>query len=392
MLASFVAKITTTLYGDLALLPLQPERPVRESLEWLTDVIESHDSTEDPVPLRSIPRQSFTYTMPVSPQQFARTFNTERGALRKDWAVPIWTEAQYVGTVAAAATSVACNTVLYDIRIDGLVMLYKDADHYEVLEVASLDSGSIDPVDPVVSSYLGAWLVPVRVGWIPGNIAKEVRGYNGKSKIKFELEDALNLVPEAPTQYLGNDIYYDATLIEGSIARFFSQQIDIVDGELGNVYRRSTWDRARYGSPYKSQLRNATEMRAFKNWLYRRAGRYRSFWLPTFEINLRCANVGNIVSTLYATRDSYIDYGSDRTHIAIEDTAGNWYPRVISSPVHVSGDRVQLTLSSALNIDAGRIKRISYLGLNRLDTDAIEIDWIGNNVAESEFAVLELSP
>ena len=58
-----MAKITTTLFGELAILPYQAEAPVKESLEFLTDVITAYDATEERLQLRSKPRQSFNYSI-----------------------------------------------------------------------------------------------------------------------------------------------------------------------------------------------------------------------------------------------------------------------------------------------------------------------------------------
>lgn len=382
-------KISTDLFGDLPFLPMQAEKPVSESLEWLTDITEAKDSSEDPVQLRSMPRQSFVYTLPISAANFARAFNVEYGAMRKRWAVPLWTEAQYVGTVAG--TTIACDTTNFDLRADSLALLYRDSTHWEVVEIETVSVGSIELYD-AAASLTGAFLMPVRLGYIVGNVDKPSNGYNAKSKMTFEIEDNMPYTADVPAQFLSSDIYFEPSIANGFLDRSLEQQQDIVDGELGNVFRRTNWDNPRFGSPYRILTDGAAEMRAHKDWLYRRAGKFRRFWLPSFEVNLRCANVGNIVSTLYATRDSYFDYAQARTHIAIEDTAGNWYPRTVSSPVEVSDDRVQLTLSSALNFDASLVRRISYLGLYRLDTDRVDIQWIGNYKARSDIRVLELSP
>lgn len=382
-------KIATVLFGDLPFLPMQAERPLSESLAWLTDVTEAHNSSEDRVQLRSMPRQTFVYTLPISAANFARTFNVEYGALRQRWAVPLWTEAQYVGTVAG--TTIACDTTNFDLRADSLALLYRDSTHWQVVEIETVSVGSVE-LYSAADALTGAFLMPVRLGYIAGNVDKPSNGYNAKSKMTFEIEDNMPYSADVPTQFLANDIYFEPSIANGFLDRSLEQQQDIVDGQLGKVFRRTTWANPRFGSPYKTITSDAQEMRAYKDWLYRRAGKFRSFWLPSFEMNLRCANVGNIVSTLYATRDSYFDYATARTHIAIEDTAGNWYARTVSSPVEVSGDRVQLTLSSPLNVDASLIRRISYLGLYRLDTDSVEIQWIGNSVTQSDARVLELSP
>ena len=386
-----MAKVTTELFGELAVLPYQAEAPVKESLEFLTDVIEAYDATEERLQMRSKPRQSFNYSIPLQAWRTAAAFNTEYGAIRKDWAVPIWTEAQYVGTIGAGVLSIDCNTSLYDLRPQSLAMLYSVCGDYQVIEIDEVFSDHITLLAD--TEYVaGAWLMPVRKGWIQGNIDKPTNGHNGKSSLTFVIDDNPTITPALPAQYLGDDIYYDAPLLSsGSLPASLSQRQDITDMSLGPVARRTNWNRPQYGKPWRSLFTTPEEVRNFREFLYRRAGKFRRFWYPTFENNMRVANTGNITTTLIIQSDSFIDYASFRTNIAIQAN-GVWYPRAISNPVQVSATQVQLTLSSALNVRAETIARISYLGLHRFDADRIELNWQGGGVVETNIQILELAP
>jgi len=386
-----MAKITTTLFGELAILPHPAETPVKETLEFLTDVMEAYSGEEQRLQLRSKPRQSFAYTIPVQAWNMAAAFNTEAGAIRKRWAVPIWTEGQYVGTVVDSAGSIACDTTIFDLRANSLALLFAGCENWQIVEIGAIASDSITPTN-VLSAMSGAWLVPVRLGWITGNVDKPTNGHNGKSTVTFQIEDNLALVPSAPSQYLSKDIYYEPGLLSGDrISRTIEQRLDVIDYSLGPIARRSPWDYSQFGTPYRSIIEGAAEMRVFKEFLYRRAGKFREFYMPTFENNLRLLNTGTVVSALYVKLDSFIDYASVRNNIAIQTADGTWYTRGISNPIQTGPESMQLTLSAALNVSADKIVRICYLGLNRLDTDRIEITWRGNNVAESEVRILEIS-
>lgn len=387
-----MAKVTTQLFGQLAIVPRQVETPVRETLEFLTDLMEAYNGNEQRLQLRTKARQTYAYTMPLQAWHTAGAFNTEYGAIRKRWAVPIWTEAQYVGTVLSNAPAIVCDTTNYDLRDESLAMLYAGCDKWQVVEIASAEPGQINLLSNV-NGFVGAWLVPVRLGWIAGTVEKPTNGHNGKSTLTFEIDDTIALTPDVPPQYLGNDIYYEAGLLSGdTISRTVEKRLDKNDFDLGLVERRTPWTNTRFGTPYRRQIIGASEMREFKKWLYRRAGKFRPFWLPSFEVNMRPLNTGTITTTLLINADSYIDYAAVRTNIAIQTTAGAWLLRTVSNPVQIDASRIQLTLSSALNINVANIARICYLGLHRFDADRIEINWIGNNVAESEVRILELNP
>jgi phage baseplate assembly protein gpV len=132
-------------------------------------------------------------------------------------------------------------------------------------------------------------------------------------------------------------------------------------------------------------------MRQFREWLHRRAGRYRAFWQPTFESDFRVRSMGTVTTSLIVASDDYLPHSAQRPHLAVE-AAGVWYARTITDAVQLDADRVQLVLNSALNVAAERIARVSYLGLKRLDTDRVEMNWVGGGVCTVEMRLLELAP
>ena len=386
-----MAKIITTLFGTLALIPQVAEVPVIETLSFLTDQIESYDGTEQNIQLRAKPRRSFNYSIPLQSGVDAGVFNTAYGAIRDKWAVPVWTDAQYVGSVADAATFVYCDTTNFDLRDESLAMLYNGCGQYKILEITTVDADRIN-FEELDGAIKGAMLIPVRVGFVSANIAKATNGFNGKVSITFDVDDLAEYTPADPEQYLGNDIYYSPSLLDGgSLDTYFNQRQDITDFDLGIVERRSPWLHAKFGRRYRSLTATPEERTEFRNFIYRRQGKSRPFWMPTFQNDLRIKNTGTLTSTLVTPLDSYIDYGSERTHIAIE-AGGVWYPRVISSPTPTGADTMQFTLSSAVNVPAASVTRISYLGLNRLNTDTIEFNYNDSKTVETAFQILELSP
>lgn len=386
-----MAKITTALFGELAILPREAEAPVKETWDFLTDVMQSFDGSEQRLQLRTKPRVTFGYGVPLQAWHVAAAFNTEYGAIRKRWAVPVWTEAQYVGTVTDHATSIACDTTLHDLRTNSLALLYAGCDKWQIVEIGTITGTSINVTNDL--SYMaGCYLMPVRLGFVTGNIDKPTSGNNGRSELTFQIDDNPFLTPAAPPQYLSQDIYYEPSLLSnGTAAKTLSKREDIVDYDLGPISRRSPWNFAQYATPYRSILTTPAEVRTYKNFLFRRAGKFRPFWMPTQEINMRVANVGTVISTLLIESDSYLDYAG-RTNIVVKTTAGVYLPRVVSSPVQVAGGRIQLNLSAPLNLPAEQIAAVSYLGLHRLDSDKVELSWGNNGVVEANVNILEISP
>lgn len=388
-----MAKITTNLFGELAIIPQPAETPVRETLEFLTDVMTSYNGKEKRLQLRSKPRQFFNYKIPVKAWNDPAIFNTAYGAIRKRWAVPIWTQGQFVGAVAQASNEILCNTEYFDLRPNSLAMLFEPCNRWQVVEIAEVLPDKIVLFQNPTTSFASAYLVPVRLGWVESNISKPTTGHNGTFEVTYEIEDNPFISTTPPAQYEGDDIYYEPGLLNGGkLSRSIEQRLETSDFSLGAVSRRTPWLNARYGTPYRVMTEGAQQAHEFRKFLFRRAGKFRQFWQPTFDVNLRIKNNALIASTLVVESDSYLAYAMNRTRVAFQTTAGAWHVRTISNPIQINADSLQLTLSSALNIHPNNIARTSFLGLNRFDADRIEINWGNNQTADAEVRILELRP
>lgn len=383
--------VETDLFGELAVLPFPAAAPVNETLEFLTDVIVHRDGSEERQAKRKKARQFFAYKIPLQAWQKAATFNVAHSRLRSRWALPIWTEAQYVGNVAESAASISCQTDIFDLRDESLGLLFSSCGNWQIVEIETVESDSITVANDLEAQN-GCYFMPVRLAWVSNNFEYKTNGGDWLAELKFEVEDNPFISTSTPTQYTGLDFYTNPGLLSGQdLSRFLNKLEDKTDFDLGPVARSTPWISSKYGTPYKSLLESQAEIWAYKQWLFRRNGRERAFWMPTFENNLRVKNTGAVATTLYAASDSYIAADSLRAHAGIKLVTGEWLLRGISSPTQFDSDTLQLTLSSSLGVDASRIAFVSYLGQNRLDSDSIEIEHLGNNKAQSTVNVLELS-
>ena len=520
------------------LMPLWPRPNLRETLEWMTNVMIAKDGTEDPDQLRLFPRQTFQNSYFVPHAMQPRVVNMIRGARGQQWLVPAWPQVQHIGAVAAGEETLAAETDYAELRDGSLIMLWESADSYQVLGIKGVaTSGTIDLLN-ITEAFDDAWLVPVRLGYLEGNPARGLNGRNSSLDMAFVVEDnaainevfALNIeansftsdntasggiivsaradqtftitkprveesggllmwdaysawpsdgattpisppVPGrtwtnafhvygsnggaetllwsgaglsgslylteedawaalaaltplsftgytqyrvtcptdtnlgdnrngisvlaqigAPAQYLGLDIYYEPSLIEGdALNEEIVTAIDMTDPGLGPVAYYQPWTYNRPARGYRVTADGHAEAWALREWLHRRAGRYRLFWQPTFEVDMRPTSTGALTTSLRIAADEYLAYAEDRSHIAVE-TASGWLPRAITDAVRLSASEIQLTLDSSLAINASDIKRVCFLSRRRLDTDRIELVWKGEAVCQMAVATVEIKP
>lgn len=391
-----MAKITTVTAGDIAVLPLQPTIPVAESLEWLSDFMQSLNGSEEILQLRAAPRQSFQFTYPETATQKEMGLNVQYAAISKVWGVPLWTEAQYIGAISNGSATITCEVDVFDFRDASLVFIWQDDSHFQVLDIGTVGSGVLNlHSGQTTNLYTGAWVMPMRVGHVTSQIQRKSNGFNVATTIGFQIDDNVPLdAGDDPTQFLSNDLYFDNPLVDGDGVTFaVNTRIDTIDYTLGPIAYRAPWTNNRIDYSRSVLCSTPQEVRTFKQWLARRAGKSRKFWEPSFENDLRKQSTGNVTTTFLVARDSLTDWTAlPRNHVAFELDDGSWLARTITSITTISGTQVQLNLSSTLAVPASRIHRVSWLGLKRLDTDRVELTWNGGGVMQANMQVTEVQP
>lgn len=385
--------VTVPEVGELVVLPFHPEAPLSEVLEWKTDILNSHNGTESRYRTRNAPRQALSISCPIPPEFNARAVNTAYGGrARRKWGIPVWTEAQPVGSVSFGATSVTLDTSDRDFRPDSLALLWSSPSVWRVVRIGEVTANSIALKEEVGLTLHGAHAMPLRVGRLRSNIQRVSNGYRTALTMTQEAEDNAALTPSAPTQFLGHDIYFDENLFGGDgLTQDITSRVDVIDYETGKVQQFAPWIFNRRAYPYRKVMEGIAEVAAFKRWLHRRAGRLRGFWLPSFENDIRLSMSGTIESSLILHNDAYAPLGVDHSNIAIETKSGQWYARTITE-LSGTGNFRTAQLDSPVNIPAADVRRVSFLGLHRLDTDRVELSWQGGGVCVSEFRIIEVQP
>lgn len=371
-------------------LPYQVEAGFKEVLEWRTEVLTSNDGSEQRIQHRFKPRQEFSGNYHVPADQLARADNILYGWIGQRWAVPVWSESQLVG--AASGNEIPCLTGTTDIRISGLVMIWESPTKYEVIEVVDIGFASVTLARPLNNSYVRALLMPLRSGLGGGTGAIKKNGITGKISMSFDILDNIQLFDSAPAQYLGEDVYFDNTLMgEEGLTDKYTARVDMVDyGAVRETFL--PWINRKIGRSTFFLLEDSQTMWTFRKWLHRRAGKLKPYWLPTFENNFRLDMTGPVSSSLIVKNDDFKGLGDKRIHLAIQYNDNTWQIRTITGVSVVDGDTSAIGLNTPLNVDATFVKMVCYLGLKRLDTDSVTIEWVGGGVATSSIGILEILP
>lgn len=378
-------KLTTTNFGEVILLTSPALVGAVESVGFKTDIFESKNGTEQRTPLKDKARQTLNFDSVAVQKEVASVFNSQWGGIRHNWAVPLFHELQFVGDVSA--DFVMCRTDIFSFYDSCLVLLKNDTEQV-LVEVDAVENDRLLLADVVNIS--NAELYPVRVCFISGDISKKINNFIARSSISFVVIDEPEIQESVPAQFLANDIYWFQLLLSsGSLDVTLSQQQNMINNEVGVIFQNSDWDFARYSKQYRAVIHSAEDLYAYRQFLFRRKGKYRTFWLPTYEANMRCKSTGFISSVMLIESDQYKQLGDARKHIAVRSNQ-TWTAHTITASALVSGSTVQVTISPALNKNASSIERISYLGLHRLDADSIDLHYEGAGNVEVTVPILEI--
>lgn len=360
-----------------------------ESLEWKTDILEAENGQEDALKVRDTPRQEFALQAYAGKDETQAAFNLLYSGLSSQWGIPIWSEAVTVGRVDEGVNTIYLSTVDRDFRQGGYAVIWQGSTRFQLVTVDALDPAFI-VIDGSTDGFENAVIVPVRAGRIKGEPTRAFNGTDWVLYVNFRIEDVAAITPAEPPQFAGYDLYFPdiGGLLEGDRSEGgFINRDDLIDFQLGKVDSFNPWSHSKVGYPYRVLLDGISEERDFREWLYRRAGKYRRFWMPTWEQDVRLVSYTSDSLTIY--EDDFVYTGSIRRTIGIESSAGTWVARnivAISEPV---GGLITLTLSSALQQD---VSRVSWLSLRRLSSDRVEIVHGTGGVAQVSLTTIELEP
>lgn len=370
------------------------EAPVQEQLQWNTTVVTANDGTEQRIRLRKHPRQGIKANYPVHIKDMPKIENAMYGWLSRRWAVPLWTEAQLVASIASGASTIVIDTTNVDFRANSLLYIYESNDKNITVEVTTVAAGSVTLRQPLASGYTSAWIMPARVGSITGSPTKKLYGHDMDINVGFSFSDNLSFgTGTAPTQFLGEDIYTDETLLGDVLEDPYYTRIDSIDFDTGSFAQYSPWKYTKKKRTLKYVLQGLTEINTFRKWLHRRGGRQKPFWIPSFEDDMRVSQLTPISNAILIYDDNYLTFSSDRKHICIFFTDGTFVTRTITSAATHDALQTNIQLDTTLgNIQPSTIKRISYLSLRRLDTDKVDLNWLSNRTLTADIPVIEIAP
>jgi hypothetical protein len=376
--------------------------PVVETLEYKTDVLIAWSGVEQRRALRIAPRRTFQFGATLEGQS-RRVIEAALFAWSsRVWALPIWPDGQRLGAaLPAGSSSIACDTVNRDFAVGNWAIIIQDAARYEIVTIAAIASGSLTLSTSTVGSWAaGARLYPVRSAMLAAypDIAR-ASGQLATVQPSFLIVEPCDWPPATGlATYRGFPVLEDSPDSSQNDRAGYDRQAVTIDNDTGAI---AIDDTANVGFPMNTHnwfLNGRTARAKFRALLYLLKGRWGEIWLPSYQSDLKlAANVSSGASTIdvEVLRFGLFLLGArNRQDIRIELTNGSvWYRRVTAA-FGLDPNTERLTLDSALPtaFTMAAVRRISFMALSRLATDAIAINHLaaadGLAVASAQFRAL----
>lgn len=373
--------------------PYPPEVPLVEELEFLTDVLEVQDGTEQRIALRKNPRQSFDMTL-------SREEGAERSRIEfllYDWqaraiGLPMWHESTVATSPITALDTVinVASTDFADYRVGGLAIILGDDEvTFDALEIDSLTSTTITfKTGTTLSFSTGAVVMPVRTAVLEREFTEQKSQVgNGNFGIRARVQDNdSNLGNTAAFNTFDGAVLLDGFNILGgsTLQETYEMSLTELDAQIGVFSHQTNWDHNKRRSFKGFKTTSREELWNVRRLLHALRGRQVAFWLPTFYTNIVPTNDLNTGSSVIEMENvgytRFVRNRDEKNMIRVTTTSGAELLREIITSSEITSATEQLTVDTAWasTITIAEVARIEFYEKVRIDADTIRIEHVND--------------
>lgn len=385
--------------------PINFDKDLTETLEWKTDILVSRDGSEQRRALRTKARRSMGYYLSLNGFEQQLFQNSMLGWQNRVFALPVWTDKRATtSAMAIGATVVPVNPTNYGFVIGDSLILWKDAQTFEVGEILSL-STTITLRNATTTAWPAGTLVfPLMQAKLPNQ--NPVTRYTDSvmdTDVTFTTNPAVTnpVIPTvaAPSTYDGLEVITVQPNWINNIDTSFEYNFDTVDHQVGAISWFASANFGRILRAYSWLLTTRAEITAFRGYLGRMNGRQKTCWVPSWTDDFKVLNSIGASDTSITVKDNGFRklIGATTAHdrIMIKMKNGTIYYRRITG-VQLAADTIntQLNLNASLGVayNAADVKIVHMLNRCRLATDKVELKWKANNtvIVSTSFITVKL--
>lgn len=388
---------------------------ITERLEWYNGASRSLNGVEQVLVLRDKPRRTLDYNFLLASTQTNayRLRALFRGLLfgwqNRVYLVPIWTDATRLTSNAAAGQDVInVSTTAFDYDVGAYIMLWQDEEHYEVVEIAAVSSGSVQ----VTVNLLHDWpakrtvVMPARLGYVSQNLNGNRHTPDIESvPVSFELlpqhVSVNRLIAATPVTYRSLPVLMQTNDYAPAHSFGISSDSTRTDNNTGIFTLERSSKTPDSDSTYAFLFANHLQIANYYSWLDDRKGRAGVFWQPTWAHDMVVlSDIGSsatalVIDSIGYSSLYYVDGAPafNRRDIMIRLKNGTYYFRRITGvTLDTVTNQETVGISSALGtaVSVSSIDRVCFLVPSALKGDAVEITWESGNVSQSMIGIADV--
>lgn len=371
---------------------LCPERPIKEGLEFKTDIIESFNGSEHRIRGRRLPRQQFEYKYILKDDQ-ARSWalNAAAGHHGRGFAVPVFSMMRRLtADISAGVTVVPVDTTNADFRepttwTSELIVLWRDWDDFEVLQTSTggVAASNITVDRPTIGAHLASetFVIPMQVMYSRDPIEWEESRNNvlflsigWLSESVADLGDLSSLPTHDGLPVLSGLNFMDNRL-QGKVTRKYDM-IDQESGVFEVLFGRTITE---YSTTKGFEPKTDADCWLMRQILYGLNGKQTTFFLPSFRNDFQATGTIGASATDIEVElvgyDRLIDTADPYGDIMVELMDGTQiFRNITGSASDGITDTITLNASLGQEVTIANTRFFSYLYRVRLNVDTVEIE------------------
>ncbi len=387
----FLAETVTLLVtGDRAVVCVFPpdwKTPVKEKIEYMTDVITTIDGSEQRAGLRTAPRRYLTYNTTVIRRMDQYLRAQLWSWLTDAFIIPLWYDASPLLLEAPeGALSLDVDTSNRAFRVGERAVVIHSFDRLEVVKITGVLAQSLTLENELSTTWSRHLMVyPVESGKLANNVSlTRLADRVSKVTLNFEFDvphDDSLLAQEYPEVHKSLPVFDLQPNWASPTGDTFSKDAQYSDFKTGVIWKGLEADQGSTTQKGTFLITGKANIEKLRWWFYSREGKRVPVWVPSWQNDLTPSrDLPSANTELYVERASINSHygGIGRREVRIQHRNGVAYYRSVSNLQPISADEEVLTISSVLGVDSplGTIAQISFMTYARLVSDAMEIQWL----------------
>lgn len=371
-----------------------------EFLRWKTDVIVSHDRTEQRIKLRSRPRREWSLRYFESGRGRRLLENQLAGRVVRSYLIPVWYDARPLPSpLAVGGNTVAIRTKEYDYHASRPVAIFDAWDNYEIKTISILSDEQLVFNEPFARAWsAGSQIAPLRYCRIIDS--KRINRFTADAAA-YEIT-ALPLGETLPELRVSPELYETYPICpfpagwRENADDLLSNKWVLLDNDTGVVEFDVQAEEPVFQRAAHFLVSGRENTLEFMKFLYEQSGRLAPFWLASDGREFALAypvQAEDTSLTIHAIDYARSLYGSlARTYVELSKKDGTIIRRRIVGVTPLAGELERLHVDLAFPSGFGDedLDQIAWLELVRFSTDDIELNWFTDETVETTIPVVAL--